>query len=221
MSVLRRLGGHPALDFVNTVDPREGDEQIEYPNSFEDLVQWAVRGRLIDAPTARVARTQAARSGSAGAGALTRAMNLREALYAIFGAIAAGRRLPRGAVAELESAWREAMAHAHLTAARPGFRWKLTAALDVVRWQIARDAVALLESDRLDRIKRCPGSQACGWLFLDASRNASRRWCSMDGCGNCAKVRRYVARHRRDGSSCSPGIPRSGIGLPMNSRRHA
>ena len=64
MSVLRRLGGHPALDFVNTVDPREGDEQIEYLNSFEDLVQWAVRGRLIDAPTARVACTQAARSPS-------------------------------------------------------------------------------------------------------------------------------------------------------------
>ena len=194
--VLKRLGGHPVLDFVNTVDPREGDQRIEYLNSFEDLVQWAVRGHVIDPYSSRLASTEATQSRVASAAALTRAINLREALYTVFGEIAAGRRLPAAAVAELESVWRDAMAHAHLTAARPGFRWRLKPGLDIVRWQIARDAVALLESDRLNRVKRCPGSRACGWLFLDASKNASRRWCSMKDCGNCAKVRRYAARHR-------------------------
>jgi predicted RNA-binding Zn ribbon-like protein len=56
--------------------------------------------------------------------------------------------------------------------------------------------VALLESDRLGRVKRCPGSSDCGWLFLDSSKNASRRWCSMAHCGTEAKVRATRARRR-------------------------
>ena len=60
-------------------------------------------------------------------------------------------------------------------------------------------AVALLESKILGRVKRCPGSGDCGWLFLDGSKNASRRWCSMEGCGNRAKVRRFLIRRKQEG----------------------
>ena len=49
----------------------------------------------------------------------------------------------------------------------------------------------LLTSGRLDRIRECPGLDGCGWLFYDTSRNGSRRWCSMEGCGNRAKGRRH------------------------------
>lgn len=43
-----------------------------------------------------------------------------------------------------------------------------------------------------DGLKRC-GNPLCRWIFLDGSRNRSRRWCDMAACGNRAKV----ARHRR------------------------
>jgi predicted RNA-binding Zn ribbon-like protein len=56
-----------------------------------------------------------------------------------------------------------------------------------------RDVVELLRSDRLGRLRRCVD---CRWLFLDQSRNRSRRWCRMSGCGARAKMRRYRAPRR-------------------------
>jgi len=59
-------------------------------------------------------------------------------------------------------------------------------------WPIAVAAVDLLRSpERLARVKGCAN---CNWLFVDRSRNGSRRWCSMDECGVHTKMRRYRAR---------------------------
>ena len=74
------------------------------------------------------------------------------------------------------------------------FRWRLGDHLELMRWKVARDAVGLLESNLSERLKRCPGSGDCGWVFIDTSKNSSRRWCSMAGCGNRAKARRRTRR---------------------------
>jgi predicted RNA-binding Zn ribbon-like protein len=194
--MLRRLAGHPALDFVNTIDPREGEHRVEYLHSFGDLTDWAHRAAVLNRSEARQAAQEAARDPAAAARAFARAIALREASYAVFGAVVARRRVPKEAIDELEAAYRQAMAHARLTPEGSGFRWELSKSLDFVRWQIAREAVALLESDQLGRVKRCPGNGDCGWLFLDSTKNTSRRWCSMDGCGNRAKLRRFLSRRR-------------------------
>ncbi len=60
---------------------------------------------------------------------------------------------------------------------------------------VARDAVALLASERVTRLRLCAGSK-CGWLFLDESRGKPRRWCSMSDCGNRSKARRAYARRK-------------------------
>jgi predicted RNA-binding Zn ribbon-like protein len=59
------------------------------------------------------------------------------------------------------------------------------------------DAADLLASpDDLARVRVCAGSEAggCGWLFLDRTKARTRRWCSMQDCGNRAKARRYYAK---------------------------
>ena len=56
---------------------------------------------------------------------------------------------------------------------------------------MAYAAWELLTSGPLGRVKRC---QACPWLYLDQSKNGSRRWCSMDDCGKAVKMSRYVAK---------------------------
>ena len=61
-------------------------------------------------------------------------------------------------------------------------------------WPVAHSAAELLISDDLDRVKQCADDRGCGWLFVDTSRNRSRRWCSMESCGNRAKVQRH--RHK-------------------------
>ncbi|HEV3061992.1 MAG TPA: ABATE domain-containing protein [Vicinamibacterales bacterium] len=196
--MLRRLGGHPALDFVNTVDPREGEPRVEHLRSFDDLVEWAQAAGVLTQTEARQAGQAAAVDERAAARALDRALALREAIYVIFAAIVARRPAAADAIGELETAYRQALAHARLTRHASGFSWQLHSGVDSVRCHIARAAVALLESERLGRIKRCPGGSGdCGWLFLDRSKNASRRWCSMEGCGNCAKLRRFRRRQTR------------------------
>jgi predicted RNA-binding Zn ribbon-like protein len=194
---LRLLAGHPALDFVNTIDPREGAQRVEHLRTYGDLVEWAGRAGVLTAAEARRTSRDASGDPSAAGRALDRAVALREAAYAIFGAVAARRPAPADAVHELQTAYCDAMAHAGLTGTGRRFQWRLSGGLDIVRWHIARDAVALLESEMLGRVKRCPGSGDCGWLFLDSSKNASRRWCSMEGCGNRSKLRRFLRRRKR------------------------
>jgi predicted RNA-binding Zn ribbon-like protein len=58
-------------------------------------------------------------------------------------------------------------------------------------WPIALSALELLTSPQLIRVKKCAG---CPWVFLDQSKNLSRRWCAMDDCGTHEKIRRYVSR---------------------------
>jgi predicted RNA-binding Zn ribbon-like protein len=62
-------------------------------------------------------------------------------------------------------------------------------------WPIVDAAADLLVRGEPERIKTC-GSATCGWLFLDLSRNRSRRWCDMKDCGNRAKARRHYARRK-------------------------
>jgi predicted RNA-binding Zn ribbon-like protein len=190
--MLKRLGGHPSLDFINTVDPREGNERTDYLRTFTDAIDWARAAGVLKGGEARQTAAAAADDERAAARAFNRTVALREAMYAIFAAIGARRPIPSQAMDELESAYRDAMAHARFVRRGSAFYWQLSGGLDIIRWRIARGAVALLESDRLGRVKRCPGGGAgCGWLFLDRSKNASRRWCSMEGCGNYAKMRRF------------------------------
>jgi len=49
------------------------------------------------------------------------------------------------------------------------------------------------------RICEATATDGCGWLFLDETRNRSRRWCSMKDCGNRAKARRHYRRRRAEG----------------------
>jgi predicted RNA-binding Zn ribbon-like protein len=63
--------------------------------------------------------------------------------------------------------------------------------------RIAEAALDVLRTADLTRLRRCPISESgCGWLFLDQSRNGSRRWCRMADCGTAAKARRLTERRR-------------------------
>jgi predicted RNA-binding Zn ribbon-like protein len=196
---LRLLAGHPVLDFVNTIDPREGAHRVEHLEVYEDLVRWARRARVLTVTEAQRAARAAVRDRATASDAFHRAVELREAIYAIFRAVATRRPVPAGEMRQLHAAYRDAIAHANLAPAGRRFQWQSISGLDVVCWHIARSAVALLESDTLDRVKRCPGNGDCGWLFLDSSKNASRCWCSMEGCGNRAKLRRFLTRRKEEG----------------------
>ena len=61
-----------------------------------------------------------------------------------------------------------------------------------------RSAAELLTSPDLPLVRECAGYD-CGWLFMDTTKNRSRRWCDMATCGNRAKGRRHYERRRAAG----------------------
>lgn len=130
--------------------------------------------------------------------ALQDARELREALYRILARLAAHQQPEAHDLGLLETAYRGALANGQLRRQGSLFSWSLREDLDLIRASMARDAVALLESKTLlKRLKRCPGNNDCGWLFLDSTKNGIRRWCSMAGCGNRAKARRHSKKTMR------------------------
>ena len=86
------------------------------------------------------------------------------------------------------------------TSAWTGFRWTLDSQaddLELVLRPLVESAVSLMTSPRMALLRRC-GNETCYWLFIDETKNCSRRWCEMASCGNLMKVRRHRERHRRD-----------------------
>lgn len=186
------------LDFANTVDWRTAAQPHESLTSYADLVAWGQRTGIVPEGRARRLLEESARGPAQAAAVLERATALRKAIYRVFSAIAAGCAPEAADIATLNSALTETMSRLQLSWTTNGFAWRWTAdedALDQVLWPVVRSAAELLTSAELDRVGVCAGD-GCGWLFFDTSKNRSRRWCSMQDCGNRAKARRHYRRRR-------------------------
>jgi predicted RNA-binding Zn ribbon-like protein len=194
-----RVGGRPALDFVNTVDPRHDPNRREYFTDYAALLAWADSlGTPLPVPVVALAHLAEAQPDAASA-AHASAVALRESLYSVFAAALAGRQVSDDDLALVNAQLRRATDHHVLRPdANGGLRdgWAGAEALDSPLWPVVIDAWDLLTTNQLARVHECPGEQTCGWLFLDTSRSGTRHWCDMRTCGNRAKVRTHYARHQ-------------------------
>ena len=188
------------LDFANTVNWHASPHPVEELKDYDDLVAWATRVGLLTERQAQHLRQEAARRPEEAAEVLDRAQLTREAIYHLLSAEARGQAGDPAAVATLNDALAEAMAHARLNVTAEGFAWDWAgadpAALDQMLWPVVQSAVDLLTSPELDRVGECADDRGCGWLFLDMTKNRSRRWCDMRDCGNRAKARRHYAKRK-------------------------
>jgi predicted RNA-binding Zn ribbon-like protein len=191
------LAGWHALDFVNTVSGYvRGTLHGDRFQTYADLVAWSLQHGLLDEDRARRLLATAAKHPRMASGVLERARALRMAIYRVFTAASHDRSPEPEALDGINTELAGAMSNARIEAGADGFRWgwRATGAdLDRVLWPIARSAADLLVSEKLERVHSCEG-ETCGWLFLDTSKNHSRRWCSMSDCGNTAKARRHYHR---------------------------
>jgi predicted RNA-binding Zn ribbon-like protein len=189
---LKLFGGHPALDFTNTVNSRGARYGPDVLRCYADLLDWGMRLSVLDAAEAEALRGLPAKRGEA---ALACAKALREALYRIFAT------RPSADLADLDLLQREVRAAQEARTLVPdagGYAWRWRANdPDTVTHRIALIAAELLTSPALDRVHVCPGAD-CAWLFLDSSRAGRRRWCSEETCGTRNRVRRWRARQRED-----------------------
>lgn len=199
------VGGAACLDFVNTVEPRVGDQPREYLVTYDDLIAWSRHaGLLVDDAAQRLLADAHARPNDADQ-ILREALRLREACYTAFLAVVRGHEPTGGDLVVLHEAYARAIVNARLVYGETGIRlaWEPDASsLDRPLWPVAASAVDLLTMGDHSRLKDCPtGGDGCGWLFYDTTKNRSRRWCSMRDCGTSAKERRRAGRQalRRPG----------------------
>lgn len=192
--------GELCLDFANTVRGTR-DRPAERLKTYQDLLAWGAQAGILNDEDVRYLGRVARAHPRKAAAALADAIALREALFRIVVSVIAGSVPAEGDLSTLNAALPRALNHLRVSARTDGCQcqWEWAAedgALDRMLWPIARSAADLLVSSEVDRVRRCANSGECDWLFLDTTRNRSRRWCDMSSCGNRAKARRHYARKK-------------------------
>ncbi|MBT8397308.1 MAG: CGNR zinc finger domain-containing protein, partial [Gemmatimonadetes bacterium] len=159
---------------------------------YETLLEWSRLAGILKNSGAKDLRREAMRRPNKAAKTLKRGRDLREAVFGIFSAVASGASPQPALLGILNKHLEKGFRHPRVNSEGSTFhlRWEDEPSLDRVLWPIVRSAVQLLTSDRLERVKVCSAAD-CDWLFVDSSRNRSRRWCDMAVCGNRSKVRRF------------------------------
>jgi predicted RNA-binding Zn ribbon-like protein len=192
------VGGDAALDFINTVSGRDQAAPRDRLDSYERLLEWAAHANLLPGRLLRALARKAQAEPAAAAKALGRAKRLRESMFALVSACAAGRTPAKEDLSLLRAGWL-AGAEAHALHFHDG---RVEVALEPDRPDL--DLIGAVAAWRLvervltapaDRLRICQGTD-CAWLFIDSSKAGRRRWCDMAVCGNVAKSRRHYARER-------------------------
>jgi predicted RNA-binding Zn ribbon-like protein len=194
-------GGRLCLDFANTLGGERFTRPKEGLASYADLVSFGQQAGIVNAERARRLLEQSARHPKKAAAVLERARELREAIYRIWAAQIRKQRPAEGDMERLNAWLADSLKQQRV--AKQGERFTLTwadeDALESPLWPIARSAAELLTGEEAGLIRECEASSTaeCYWLFIDETRNRSKRWCSMVSCGNRAKARRHYQRARK------------------------
>lgn len=190
------IGGHPALDLVNTLDWRfreSGAEELL--SEYSDLVCFVEQSGLMSTKEARrlVRDVPESKSGRV----LAAARELREATAEILYSALEGKDPRAPVVRRLQEYVNEAKQHEEL-------RWngskvvselpESPASADSPLWKLSLSVAEFVTSDQMSMLRQC-GNAECRWLFVDTSKNHTRRWCDMKICGNRMKARRFKAQH--------------------------
>jgi predicted RNA-binding Zn ribbon-like protein len=195
IQTLKLLGGWLCLDFANSAEIENDEIALEYLHTYDDLLTWSQHaGSLSDEHAAHLQHI-ATKQPSQAEAVLSQAYHLRAVIYRLFTAIALDEPPSPDDLQSLNIIFTESMSQLRITPSDTGYTlmWLDDDNLARPLWVIARSAVDLLTAPDLRLLRQCAADD-CSYLFLDTSRNHSRRWCDMEDCGNRAKAKRFYRR---------------------------
>jgi len=187
------VAGELCLEFANTVSWRGQDKEHDWLHNVSNYIQWGHLVGILSNDEVVLLQQQATENPDDIHAELEKSLVLRETIDRIFHHLSQGKQPQSDDIDLLNRHIPEALKHLQVQQHGDEFEWGWTdteITLAKLRWVVVWSASNLLMSDQLERLGTCDG---CDWLFIDTSRNRSRRWCTMEDCGNRAKVR----RHRR------------------------
>jgi len=195
------VGGDLSVDFCNTVGGKRGGIAREKLHSLSDFIAWSEQAKLLNPEQAQALRSYATCHPSGAAKLLARATELREAIFRIFFSAAKDKKPAQDDMDLLNAELAASLGRLRIGRSKENnaFAWQWADEQlepEHLMGPIVRSAAELLvQPDLVAKIHQCEGDN-CGWLFVDCSKNHSRRWCDMRDCGNRAKVRRHRKRHK-------------------------
>lgn len=192
-------GGWLCLDFINTIGNRFEEPNICYLPTNDEVLKWAKRIKLFSSKELNEIKIYNSEYPDIAEKDHKKIINIRETLYQIFSAIA-NDLPPSGIVLKKFNKYlSEAFNNLRLAINKNRIvteDWqKENTGMHQFQLLIIRSAYELLKSDLLVTLKQC---DKCGWLFLDRSKNRSRKWCSMDTCGSSEKSKKYYNKMKRE-----------------------
>lgn len=195
------LSGNICLEFTNTVAWHSSDNPEERLKSYADLITWSTKVGLLTHIEGKRLLEEAGQHQDEARNVFQKAITLREGIYRIFARTAHGLQPEKADLQILNDMLATALSRLRIVSSDKGFVWEWLPCCDIsddlghMLWQIAKSAGELLTSEELGRVRQCANEiESCGWLFLDETKNRSRRWCDMGDCGNRMKARRYYER---------------------------
>jgi predicted RNA-binding Zn ribbon-like protein len=191
--------GNLCLDFANTLEWHASDRPVEHLGDYIATISWAEGAGILSPEKAAHLCKLAVEKADEAAGAYALAVRLREVVYRIFSQYYHKEVVEPDDVQVLNAILSRSLPHLQIVSFTGGFEWvwaEDSQDIHQIIWPVARSAADLLTSEQLNRVRVCEDDRGCGYLFIDNTRNRSRRWCSMESCGNRAKARRHYARQR-------------------------
>jgi predicted RNA-binding Zn ribbon-like protein len=190
-------GGVSCLDFANTEAYRGTGHEMDLLQSYDMLVAWSLAAGALQPREAGPLLATAAEAREAATEILAKARELRSAIHVLMQSVAHRTEPPEAALATLNAFLVESQVHSQIARSNGGFEARFRPEDDMALpiWRLTDSAARLLLSPDHANVRECPGHE-CGWLFLDTTKNHSRRWCDSADCGNKARVRAYAERKR-------------------------
>ncbi len=192
------------LDFTNTMDWHASQNPVETLSNYGDLVSWCRQHESLSSDDAETLLDISKRYPVETALIYRQAILLREAIYRILTAQVHARNVDEEDLTLINAAIAKAYNFLRIRPVDHVYTWEwstkagyLDSYGERLLWPIVHAAASLLTSpELLERVGQCADERGCGWLFLDLSKNHSRRWCDIKDCGNVAKQRRHYRKER-------------------------
>lgn len=193
-------GGALGFHFINTVHSWTGINLHEYLDSYAAVLQWCGKVEILSAKRRKLLLQYAAAHPEQGAKALEKIKRVRQLLYHFFSAIAAGNmdELPDEMLHKFNTVLSDALSHIRFSKKNTHLEqdWEEdNTDLLLPLWIIMKSAYDVLTGEDHERIKECP---ACGWIFLDHTKNNKRRWCNPLSCGSIEKSKKYYQKKKQE-----------------------
>jgi predicted RNA-binding Zn ribbon-like protein len=192
------IGEELCLDFVNTVGEHAAKEVSEKLKSWADLLKWVREARYLERQEIREFEERFTAQPFLGERLVATAVQFREALYRILLAKMQEEPAAKMDLETLNDMLTRSPVILRIESVKNRFECaRKSSSLDEARLfgPIAWSAAELLASGKLTLTRQCANA-TCGWLFLDLTKNHSRKWCDMGDCGSRAKAQRYYQRKK-------------------------